>query len=76
MPYRYFDPDTRREVSLPPKSSFLKRLFCEHSWKPLVREEPDQLFHNLRGDKIQYVCIRCGKLGEEDFWEFEGSGYK
>lgn len=75
MEYRYFIPRSQQEVSLP-QSSFFQKLFCKHENVPLIREKKNQLIHNIRGDTIQYVCCKCGKLGGLDFWEFEGMGYR
>ena len=73
--YEYFEVGTQRKVSLP-EGSFLQRLFCKHDMVPLIRRQKDCLFLSLRGDVIQYVCCKCGKLGDTQIWEHEGNGYK
>lgn len=73
--YNYFIPSTKKQVSLP-KSSFVKKIFCKHKMVPLIRMEKQAMIHCLRGDTIQYVCTKCGKLGDTELWEYEGVGYK
>jgi hypothetical protein len=73
--YNYFIPSTHQQVSLP-KSSLLKKIFCNHDMVPLIRNEKDSIILCISGDTIQYVCTKCGKLGSTEFWEFEGMGYK
>ena len=55
---------------------FSKKMTCKHEMVPLIREEKGQILHNIQGDTIQYVCRKCGKLGDTTFWEFEGWGYR
>lgn len=56
------------------KKNWLSRLFCKHEYMPFTKYSK---FQNIRGDRIYFVCNKCGNEKKENiFYEFEGNGYK
>lgn len=47
---------------------FFKRLFCKHEFTWCVKNE---MFYNLRGETQFLVCLKCGKVKDTRFVEFE-----
>lgn len=53
----------------------LKQIFCRHKeTEPMLKGEG--LFHAISGERVYYVCKRCGKIVSSYFREYEGNGYK
>lgn len=46
---------------------------CEHEWEICKKAEP---FMSLRGEQLYKRCLKCGKVEEYIFREYEGGGYK
>ena len=42
---------------------FFKRLFCKHEF--------NEMFHSLRGETQYLVCLKCGKVKDTRFVEFD-----
>ena len=74
--YIYYFPGHEDKPVTIPKTSWIKKICCDHEMVPLVRRIEGSVFRPINGDHIQYVCKKCGTLGETDFFEFEGMGYK
>lgn len=47
---------------------FFKRLFCKHEFTWCVKNE---MFHSLRGETQYFVCLKCGKVKDTRFVEFD-----
>lgn len=47
---------------------FFKRLFCKHEFTWCVKNE---MFHCIRGETQYLVCLKCGKVKDTRFVEYE-----
>ena len=47
---------------------FFKRYFCKHEFTWCVKNE---MFHSLRGETQYLVCLKCGKVKDTRFVEFD-----
>lgn len=36
---------------------WIKRFFCKHDYQPFVKKSK---FQNLRGQRVYYICTKCG----------------
>lgn len=46
----------------------IKQLFCKHEYEWCRKIEP---FYNLSGERVYYVCKKCGKVKDERFIRYE-----
>lgn len=47
---------------------FFKRLFCKHEFTWCVKNE---MFHCISGETQYLVCLKCGKVKDTRFVEYE-----
>lgn len=63
--YEYFSPFSYKRVTIP-KSSFVKKILCEHEWVCAAKHEIHG-YEPVAGRIIQFYCVKCGKLGNTEF---------
>lgn len=55
-----------------------RQLFCKHDYVTGELQSSNNMyqFHNISGEQITTICVKCGKIKNSYFREYEGMGYK